>query len=206
MAEDEEKAVQGSQRIGFVRLLKEAEQLDASHIVLDTSMDYEISRDTDTKKTKSNNVTTSSLGDIKASWEEILGDYTINDKMKSAILNGDLVEFWRVNVARTRVNADGKTEVYADYMRGLLSSYKESADADDASTNSYEIAVEGKPKSGWITLTDEQTQDIDYLFRGVQKYDEETNGGGEAVDDGSGTTTTTSTTTSTTSTTTQKQG
>ena len=161
--------IQGIDNVGYMRLLKHDHDMDALMIRYQTSMDFDLSRDSDTTATKDGSV------DIPGAFE---GEVTIefldsidraSDDAYTAILNGETVELWKVNVRRK--NADGK--YFGWYMRGHITEDSNSNDADDASTRELTFTISGKPKRGWLELTKEQQTELEVGFRGLAAITDE---------------------------------
>lgn len=76
-----------------------------------------------------------------------------------------MLESWIVQ--RKRKNAAGK--YFAWYLRATVSEDSNDNDPDDHSTRDVTFAVNGTPKRGWTELSDEQQEEIDYIFRGLGK-------------------------------------
>lgn len=174
------EAIMGIDNIGYLRLLSEDHLMPAMMLPLQTSLDFDISRDADPTTTKDGSVTVPGGLETEISAEFIDSIAEVSDKAYTAILDGAEVELWKVN--RRRKNASG--QYFAWYVRGYITEDSNSNDADDASTRELTFTASGKPKRGWVTLTKEQQEDLDYLFRGLDKItDEDETGAGTAWKD-----------------------
>ena len=57
-------------------------------------------------------------------------------------------------------------------MRGTVSEDDIDGDPDDVSSRKTTINVEGKPDMGWVSLSQDDEEMIDYVFRGVDPIGE----------------------------------
>ena len=71
--------------------------------------------------------------------------------------------------------------IFKWYVQTSVSEDSNDNDADDNSTRDVTFSVDGTPKRGWTALSDQQSSDVDYVFRGLDIVtgtgDAETNGG-----------------------------
>lgn len=172
------KTLKGVNTVAFARKLADAENKEAELIPWQTSLTFDPSRDSDATATKDGNVNTSSSVETDLEVEFINNTAAIADAFYDSIFDGDQMEFWIVY--KDRLNSKG--EAYAIYTRATVSEDSNDNDADDNSTRDVSFAVDGTPKRGWTALSQQQQDDINYIFRGIAKVaqDEdgnETNGG-----------------------------
>lgn len=182
---EELKTLQGKDAILLVRELSKAKK-EAAHIVpFQTSLSFDPSTDSDSTATKDGPVNSSSSVETDLEFEFTNSTHYIADMLRHALFDGRDLEMWIVHRDRTRQNDGGKTtEAYAWYMRGKVQEDSNDNDADDLSKRDITFTVNGTPSDGWTKFTQEQQQDIDYLFRGVDIVTEEdTTGGGTAYDE-----------------------
>lgn len=156
-------ALQGIDTLLFARKLSEAGKTAGQLIPYQTSLKFDPQRKSDSNATKSGSVTTSSSIETDLEVEFINNWSKIADQLTDSLMDGDKMEFWIIY--RKRVNADGK--YYAIYMRGTVSEDSQSADPDDTNNRDTTISVDGTPQRGWTALTDDQQQQVAYIFRGV---------------------------------------
>lgn len=179
-------AIMGIDNIGFFRLLSEDHTMAAQLIPHQTSFDFDMSRDADSTATKDGSIAVPAGLETELTNEFIDAISYTSDAIATAILNGEQVEIWMVN--RRRKNTQGK--YFGWYIRGYVTEDSGSNDADDASTREITFNATGAPKRGWVTLTKEMEEEIDFGFRGLAAItDDDATGDGTAwtkEDTGSG--------------------
>ena len=169
--------LKGVNAVAFARKLSDASTKEAELIPWQTSLSFDPSRDSNSTVTKDGNVNTQSSVSTDLETEFINNTSAIADAFYDSLFDGDKIEFWIVH--KDRKNADGK--YFSWYMRTSVSEDSNDNDADDNSTRDVTFSVDGTPKRGWTTLTDQQSSDINYVFRGLDTVtgtgSTETNGG-----------------------------
>lgn len=182
---EELKTLQGKNAILLVRELSK-DKKEAAHVVpFQTSLSFDPSADSDSTATKSGPVNSSSSVESDLEFEFTNSTHYIADMLRHALFDGRDLEMWILHKDRTKLDSDGKTEqAYAWYMRGQVKEDSNDNDADDLSKRDVTFTVNGTPKDGWTKFTQEQQEDIDYLFRGIDIVtDDDTAGGGTAYDE-----------------------
>lgn len=170
-------AIMGIDNIGFFRLLSEDHKMPAQLIPHQTSFDFDMSRDADSTATKDGSIAVPAGLETELTNEFIDAISYTSDAIATAILNGEQVEIWMVN--RRRKNTQGK--YFGWYIRGYVTEDSGSNDADDASTREITFNATGAPKRGWVTLTKEMEEEIDFGFRGLAAItDDDATGDGTA--------------------------
>ena len=91
------------------------------------------------------------------------GDENVK-KVKAALLKDKVVEVWEINTAieGTGENA-GKYE--SCYYNGYITEFELTANAEDFTEYSLTVGVFGEPKDGYATLTQEQQEAAQYVFK-----------------------------------------
>lgn len=164
--------LQGADVIAYARLLENAATEEAHLIPAQTSFEFDPQRDSDSTAVKGGSVSSSSSLETDVEVDFINNTSVIADQIYDALLNNKMMEIWGVH--RTRRNKDGK--FFAWYMRGTVSEDDNSNDADDLSERDVSFSINGTPKRGWLTLTDAQQEEIDFIFRGLDKVTTDSNG------------------------------
>lgn len=174
--------LKGINAVAFARKLSDAPNKEADLIPWQTSLSFDPSRDSDSTATKDGAVNTQSSVETDLETEFINNTSAIADAFYDSLFDGDKIEFWIVH--KDRKNDAG--EYFAWYMRTSVSEDSNDNDADDNSTRDVTFSVDGTPKRGWTKLSDQQSSDIDYVFRGLDKVTSGTGGsettGGTAWD------------------------
>lgn len=162
MANDLEQ-IQGVNVVVYARKLAEAAKVAGQLIPYQTSLTIDPQRDSDTKKTKSGSVTTTSSLETDFKFEFVNNWSKIADQLLDSIFDNEEMEFWAVN--RQRKNSKG--QYYALYLRGKVTEDSNDNDPDDVSSRETTITVDYGPVRGWVTLSEDQEAELAYIFRGV---------------------------------------
>ena len=169
--------LKGVNAVAFARKLSNASTKEAELIPWQTSLSFDPSRDSNSTVTKDGNVNTQSSVSTDLEIEFINNTSAIADAFYDSLLDGDNMEFWIVH--KDRKNEEGK--YFSWYVQTSVSEDSNDNDADDNSTRDVTFSVDGTPKRGWTVLSAQQSSDVEYVFRGLDKVtgtgDTETNGG-----------------------------
>lgn len=168
ITEKEVQALQGMHALLYIRLLKNAGKENGQLVPLQTSLNFNPKRDSDSTATKSGNVTTTSSIETELKAEFIDNISKVSDELYDSLINNERVEVWKINL--DRINAQG--QYFAWYMRGTVTEDSNDNDADDNSTREVTFSIDGTPKRGWLTLPESAKEELDYVFRGIVKIDD----------------------------------
>ncbi len=167
------KTLHGKDTFLFVRKLKDAKTAEGKLIPFQTSLTFDMSRDSDTTQTKSGPVTSAGGIETELSVELVNNTSAILDALQDSLLSGDKLEFWVIFAGRK--NAQG--QYFSFYGRAIVSEDSNDNDADDLSTREISFGVDGTPKRGWTTLPQSAQEAIEYVYRGLEALgDKETTG------------------------------
>lgn len=172
MATNEVLKFEGKSVLTYFRLLKNADKEAATLLPGQTSAEFDPQRDSDSTSTKDGSFQTSSSLETDLEVDFVNNTSVIADQFYDSLLNNEVMEIWLVNTARK--NADGK--FFAWYMRGVVSEDDNSNDSDDISERDVSFSINGTPQRGWLKLTQEQVEEIDFIFRGLDKVTTDENG------------------------------
>ncbi len=167
-ATDVEK-VKGTQIIYLYRLLSEKSKEDATHIAFSEENELSMKRDADTTQTKDGPIRTPGTPELEITAKSILakGD-TIVDKLKQALLSGEIVEVWRVNLAEEGTEANvGKYK--ATYYQANVTEFTETSNAEDATEVELTFGVQGNGADGYATVSDAQKEAASYVYKDTTK-------------------------------------
>lgn len=166
--------LQGADALVFIRPLSEAGNKPGALIPYQTGANFEPSRSSKSKETKSGSLPT--LASVETDFEVDFIDSTdaTSDEIYDSIMNATTLEVWLVQ--RGRRNAEGK--YYAWYMRAMPSKDTSDNDADSQSTRKVKMTVQGTPQRGWTALPDEAQEEINYVFYGLDSTTKEAHGNG----------------------------
>lgn len=159
--------IKGKDILYAMRVQEDATKKAAEVLAFQTEGTESISIDSDATQTKDGSIRTSSTAEVEISLTTLhaKGDETV-DAFKDAALNGKLVEVWKINTAEPGT-AEGKYK--AVYYQGYISEYEESATAEDMAEISWTIGVNGTGVKGEATLSKEQIEVAQYVFKDTVK-------------------------------------
>ena len=156
-------AVTGKNLIYLYRLESEKATADGTRIALTTEDELSISADADATATKDGAVRGASVAELEKTCTSLMdADDPMLPKLKSAILNGSLIELWEVNLDKPVAN---QTNKYAGtYYQAYLSEFTASSPADGNVEVSMTFGINGKGADGNVTVTASQQDDEQYTF------------------------------------------
>lgn len=167
-ATDVEK-VKGTEIIYLYRLLSEKSSEAATHIAFSEENELSMKRDADTTQTKDGPIRTPGTPELEITAKSILakGD-TMIKKLKNALLSGEIVEVWRVNLAEEGKDTNaGKYE--ATYYQANVTELTETSNAEDACEVEITFGVQGNGADGYATVSDAQKEAASYVFKDTSK-------------------------------------
>nr|DAM48031.1 MAG TPA: major tail protein [Caudoviricetes sp.] len=155
-------AKQGKDIILLYRLLSKATEEAAWKLAFQTEHSNEKTRDYNTTATKDGPVGALAEVEYSLSATSIAanGDPHL-DEMDKAFDDGEIIEVWEIDKAEK--GSDGKYK--AKYLRAYLTSFSYEPNSEDALELSLEFGVFGKPQKGQATLTEEQANVVQYVFK-----------------------------------------
>ncbi|WP_270745040.1 phage major tail protein, TP901-1 family [Lactococcus petauri] len=162
-------AKQGKNIILLYRLLKKAKDEAAWKLAFQTDHSSEKTRDYNTTPTKDGPVGALAEVEYSLSATSIAADGDSHiDEMDDAFDNGDIVEVWEIDKAE-KGTGDNADKYKAKYLRAHLTSFSYEPNSEDALELSLEFGVFGKPQKGYATLTDDQADVVQYVFKDTAK-------------------------------------
>jgi len=155
-------AKQGKDIILLYRLLSKATEEAAWKLAFQTEHSNEKTRDYNTTATKDGTIGSLAAIEYSLSATSIAanGDPHL-DEMDKAFDDGEIIEVWEIDKAEK--GSDGKYK--AKYLRAYLTSFSYEPNSEDALELSLEFGVFGKPQKGNATLTEEQANVVQYVFK-----------------------------------------
>lgn len=155
-------AKQGKDIILLYRVLSKASKEAAWKLAFQTEHSNEKKRDYNTTATKDGPVGALAEVEYSLSATSIAanGDPHL-DEMDKAFDDGEIIEVWEIDKAEK--GSDGKYK--AKYLRAYLTSFSYEPNSEDALELSLEFGVFGKPQKGQATLTKEQANVVQYVFK-----------------------------------------
>lgn len=162
------ESVQGKKIAFLYRLLSEAGTADAAHVAFTTENGLTMSRDADTTATKDGAIRTPGEVEVEITATAILavGD-TMIAKLRNALVSGEKVEVWRVNLAEA---GTGDNKFKAIYYQGYVTEFEETSSAEDHVECSLTFGIEGSGVEGEATVSETQQEMIElYGFADTTK-------------------------------------
>lgn len=155
-------AKQGKDIILLYRLLSKATKEAAWKLAFQTEHSNEKTRDYNTTATKDGTIGSLAAIEYSLSATSIAanGDPHL-DEMDKAFDDAEIIEVWEIDKAEK--GSDGKYK--AKYLRAYLTSFSYEPNSEDALELSMEFGVFGKPQKGNATLTEEQANVVQYVFK-----------------------------------------
>ena len=155
-------AKQGKDIILLYRVLSKASKEAAWKLAFQTEHSNEKTREYNTTATKDGIIGSLAAIEYSLSATSIAanGDPHLGE-MDDAMDNGDIIEVWEIDKAEK--GSDGKYK--AKYLRAYLTSFSYEPNSEDALELSLEFGVFGKPQKGQATLTEEQANVVQYVFK-----------------------------------------
>ncbi|WP_314068323.1 phage major tail protein, TP901-1 family [uncultured Vagococcus sp.] len=163
------EAKQGVDVILLYRLLKEETEKAAWKLAFQTEHEVGLSRDSNSSPTKDGAVQSLSQleYDFSATSIAAKGDPHIKE-LKQALIKGELIEIWEIDKSE-KGTAENSEKFAATYFQGYLSSFSQTANSEDAMELSLEFAINGVGQEGFATLTTDQAEVVQYVFKDTVK-------------------------------------
>lgn len=162
--------IKGSRIIYLYRILKEEATNDAKAIAFTTENSRSKSRDSDTVTTKDGAIRVPGEVETEISTTAIFASE--NDEMiakiEQAIDDGDKVEIWEVNLDKPGTGEDSG-KFAAKYFQGYVTSFELTSNSEDHAEASLDFGIEGKGADGYATVTDEQQEIAELVFKDTKK-------------------------------------
>ncbi len=163
------EAVQGKKIVYLYRVLSKAATNEGAALAFTTENGNTISKDADSTATKDGSIRTPAVAEVEITATSILaqGD-TLIDELKAALNSDELIEIWETNLAEpgTDTNA-GKFK--ATYYQGYLTELEKSSNAEDMVEMSLTFGINGTGADGYATVSAEQQEVANYVFKDTTK-------------------------------------
>ena len=154
-------AVTGKNLIYMYRLNSESATADGIRIAFTTENELSISSDADATATKDGSVRGASVAELELSATSLMDT---NDpmipKLKSAILDGSLLDVWEVNLDKPKTG----NKFEGTYYQAYITEFTTSSPADGNVEVSMTFGINGKGASGDVTVPTSQQDDGQYTF------------------------------------------
>ena len=163
-------AKQGKDIILLYRVLSKASKEAAWKLAFQTEHSNEKTRDYNTTPTKDGPVGALAEVEYSLSATSIAanGDPHL-DEMDQAFDDEEIIEVWEIDKAEKASDGLNTGKYKAKYLRAYLTSFSYEPNSEDALELSLEFGVFGKPQKGYATLTEEQANVVQYVFKDTVK-------------------------------------
>ena len=163
------EAAKGIDVILLFRLLEDATKEAAFKLAFQTEHENTKSKDSDSVATKDGPIRTPGALEFDFSATSIL---SINDpyvdKLEEALDEDKLIEIWEINRAEKGTGEDAD-KYKATYYQGYVTSFGKNPNAEDSVELSLEFGINGKGAKGYATLSTEQEEVVQYVFKDTVK-------------------------------------
>ena len=159
-------AKQGKDIILLYRVLSKASKEAAWKLAFQTEHSNEKTREYNTTATKDGIIGSLAAIEYSLSATSIAanGDPHL-DEMDKAFDDGEIIEVWEIDKAEKATLGLDTGKYKAKYLRAYLTSFSYEPNSEDALELSLEFGVFGKPQKGQATLTEEQANVVQYVFK-----------------------------------------
>lgn len=154
-------AVTGKNLIYMYRLNSESATADGIRIAFTTENEMSISSDADATATKDGSVRGASVAELELTATSLMDvDDPMIPKLKSAILNGSLLDVWEVNLDKPKTG----NKFEGTYYQAYITEFTTSSPADGNVEVSMTFGINGKGAEGDVTVPAGQQDDGQYTF------------------------------------------
>ena len=154
-------AVTGKNLIYMYRLNSESATVDGVRIAFTTENEMSISSDADATATKDGSVRGASVAELELTATSLMdANDAMIPKLKSAILNGSLLDVWEVNLDKPKTG----NKFEGTYYQAYITEFTTSSPADGNVEVSMTFGINGKGAEGDVTVPTSQQDDGQYTF------------------------------------------
>lgn len=162
------EAVSGKKIVYLYRLLKDEATSNGTTLAFTTENSRTKSKDADSTATKDGSIRTPGTAEVEITATSILakGDEMV-DKLETAMDEDALIEIWEANLEEPAESGDNKFK--GMYFQGYLTEFEKTSSAEDYVECSLTFGINGTGKKGDVTVTVEQQEIAEYVFKDTQK-------------------------------------
>ena len=154
-------AVTGKNLIYMYRLNSESATVNGVRIAFTTENEMSISSDADATATKDGSVRGASVAELELTATSLMdANDPMLPKLKSAILNGSLLDVWEVNLDKPKTG----NKFEGTYYQAYITEFTASSPADGNVEVSMTFGINGKGAEGDVTVPTSQQDDGQYTF------------------------------------------
>lgn len=160
--------IQGKKIVYLYRVKEDEATLDGAIMAFTTENERTKSKDADTTQTKDGPIRTPGTLEQEITATAILtkGSELI-PKLEAALDEDKLIEIWEANLAEPVQNQQNQFK--GKYFQGYLTELSYSSNAEDMVEVSTTFGINGKGADGNVTVTAEQQDIANYVFRDTTK-------------------------------------
>lgn len=162
------EAVQGKRLVYLYRVLSKAETTAGATLAFTTENERTKSKDADTTETKDGSIRTPGAAEMEITATSILsvGD-TLIDDLEKAMDKDELIEIWEANLSEPADAGDNKFK--GMYFQGYITELSKSSPSDGFVEVSLTFGINGSGAAGDVTVTTEQQEVANYVFKDTTK-------------------------------------
>lgn len=162
------EAVQGTKIVYLYRIAENATSADGATLAFTTENSRTKSKDADSTATKDGAIRTPGTSEVEITATSILakGDKLI-DSLEDAMDSDKLIEVWEANLAEPAESGGNKFK--GMYFQGYLTELEKTSNAEDFVEVSLTFGINGTGKRGDVTVSAEQQEIANYVFKDTQK-------------------------------------
>ena len=161
------EAVQGKKLVYLFRIASQAATKAGAIIAFTTENGRTKSKDADATVTKDGTIRTPSASETEITATCLLakGDVML-DELEDAMDNDELIEIWEANLENAGA---GDNKFKGMYFQGYLTEFEKTSSAEDFVECSLTFGINGSGVRGDVTVTAEQQEVANYVFKDTAK-------------------------------------
>jgi len=158
----------GRDKVLKFRQLKNADKENAAKLALQIEHTISYDMNADSQQTKDGPINYSGGLTTTIDITAISTRDAINQMLRESVLQQEILEVWEIDLG-----AEPKAGKYpAKYGRGILATWEDPANVEEASQFSTTFNVDGYLQDGYVAVSEEELAEIQYTFRGTEKVEE----------------------------------
>lgn len=160
------EAIQGKRIVYLFRIASESTTTAGKRIPFVTEDSRTKSKDADSTATKDGSIRTPGTAEVEISTTLILskGDEIVS-KLEDAMDNDELIEIWEANLDEPGTSEGSGNKFKGMYFQGYITEFEQTASAEDHVEVSLTFGINGSGKRGDVTVSAEEQEDANYLFK-----------------------------------------
>ena len=165
------EAVSGKKIVYLYQLAKNSSKEAGKNLAFTTENGRTKSKDADSTATKDGSIRTPGTTEVEITATSILskGDKTVQE-LEDAMDSDELIEIWEANLADPA--EPGQNKFKGMYFQGYLTEFEITSAAEDNVEVSLTFGINGSGKRGDVTVTTQQQEIANYVFKDSVKEGE----------------------------------